>query len=105
MPKSCPLDNPKLSTHEIEDLAAARPTFVGPEGISGRIKVDSHEAVYPYRHTRRRVSFEPTTAGRRHPAYQRTRLELGDDWSVDLSGSSPETWGDYMRRALRCRRR
>ena len=96
----CPLDNPKSSPREIEDLAARRPAFRSPDGIQCKIRVREHDAIYPYRHRSRRVSCEPTRIGKLAPAYVVIRRQLRDDWSTELTGVDPEIWSDYMRRAF-----
>ena len=98
----CPRDFDGLSPRELEDRAAIAKPFKDKDGIEGRIEVHEIDAVYPYAHRARYVSFQPTARGKRTEAYRRVRRELRDDWSTDLKQSGPEVWADHIMRALRC---
>jgi len=88
--------NGDLDVTAIEVMAAEAKAFKNPEGIDGHLRVYGERP-------RRKLYFIPTTKGRRHPKYFETKRELHDDWDVDLTGSAPEKWSDYIQRALRCR--
>lgn len=57
-------------------------------GYRHTIKVRTHEAISPYRHTAFYVDAVPVNRETRY--YQDTRQQLGDDWSVDVLGSGED---------------
>ena len=60
------------------------------DGLRCKLRVTSHEAIYPYPHRVLNVRAEPTRAAKRTEAYLRVKRELRDDWSTDVLESSIE---------------
>lgn len=60
------------------------------DGLRCKLRVDSYEAIYPYRHRVLKVTAEPTKAAKRTEAYLRVRRELRDDWHTDVLESDIE---------------
>ena len=57
------------------------------EGIEKQVVIQQQEAIYPYNHIRTWINGVPTKKGRDTEAYRATKLDLGDDWSSDITDS------------------
>ena len=86
--------NGHLDIVRIEEDACDAKSFKNSDGIEGVLKLSGKR---PYR----KLYFEATAKGRRHPKYLEMKRKLHDDWSTDVSGSEPDVWSDYVQRALR----
>ena len=58
--------------------------LVTVDGLRCKLRVESYEAIYPYRHRVLNVRAVPTRAAKRSEVYRSVRADLGDDWSTDV---------------------
>ena len=64
-------------------------------GYAYTLKASTHEAIYPYAHTVLVVHAEPVNKQSKY--YRAVKADLGDDWSMDVLGSNPETYAEIQR--------
>jgi hypothetical protein len=64
-------------------------------GYAYTLKVSTHEAIYPYAHTALVVHAE--SVNKQSTYYRAVKADLGDDWSMDVLGSNPETYAEIQR--------
>lgn len=57
------------------------------DGILERIVIEIHTAIYPYRHTVRKVYGEAINVAKRTEEYKAIKRHLGDDWVSDITDS------------------
>ena len=70
--------------------------LVTVDGLRCKIRVSSHNAIYPYPHRVIDVSAVPTRAAKRTEAYLRVRRDLRDDWSTDVLASDVEVQSEIL---------
>ena len=59
-----------------------------PDGTAVTLRVNIWNAIYPYKHQVIRAMLDPVN--KQAESYQKTRRELGDDWSTDLLESGED---------------
>jgi len=59
------------------------------------LRVSCYEAIYPYPHQVITVHADPKDKSTKY--YQNQKVELGDDWSVDVLESNPVLQADILR--------
>jgi hypothetical protein len=76
--------------------------FADDDGVEKEVFIEHRHAKYPYEHEYLKVLAEPTRKGKNTEAYRKTKADLGDDWSTDITDSwyelnTPENRGNIVK--------
>jgi len=85
-------DSETLEEEAVE--ASKKRPYKDKDGVEGKLELTGK---WPYR----KLYFNPTAKGKRHPKYLEIKAQLHDDHSTDVSDSAPETWVYHIEHALR----